>query len=389
MAWNESGGSPGGNKNPWGNNRPGKGPPDLDEVFRNLQRKLSALLGGGTRGPVSVGGGGGGGGSAAAKGLGAATMGLVLLAIWGFSGLYTVDAAERSVVTRFGKYAYTTQPGLRWHLPWPIESRQIVNVSSIEGFSEQTRMLTADENLVDINLDVQYRRADPLQYVFNVRDPEDTLKEVSESAIRETVGRSNLNLVLESGRQEIAANTRDLIQRTLNTYEVGIEVTTVNLQGVSVPEPVGPAQQDAIKAREDRERSALEAQTYANDLLPRARGEAARLEQDSQAYLAREVADAEGETQRFLQLLTEYDRAPGVTRERLYIETLEQVLGNSKKVIVDTKGTGNMLYLPIDRLNDSQGRVTVREMTPEISRPVTPAASGGQGANDARLRGTR
>lgn len=386
MAWNESGGTPGGNKNPWGN-RPGKGPPDLDEVFRNLQRKLAAVLGGGPRGPGPTGSGGGSGGSAAAKGLGAATIGIVLLAVWGFSGLYTVDAAERAVVTRFGKYAYTTQPGLRWHIPWPVEARQIVNVASIEGFSEQTRMLTADENLVDINLDVQYRRADPLRFAFNVRDPEATLREVSESAIRETVGRSNLNLVLESGRQEIAANTRDLIQRTLNAYEVGIEVTTVNLQGVSVPEQVGPAQQDAIKAREDRERSALEAQTYANDLLPRARGEAARLEQDAQAYLAREVADAEGESQRFLQLLGEYERAPGVTRERLYLETLEQVLGNSKKVIVDTNGTGNMLYLPIDRLTDNSGRVTVRELTPEMTRPA-PAAPTTNPA-DGRARGTR
>jgi modulator of FtsH protease HflK len=392
MAWNESGGTPGGNKNPWGNNRPGKGPPDLDEVLRNLQRKLSAMLGGGggTRGGAS-----GGGGSAAAKGVGAATVGVILLAIWGFTGWYTVDAAERAVVLRFGKYVATTQPGLRWHVPWPIESRQIVNVASIEGFSEQTRMLTADENLVDINLDVQFRRADPLQYVFNVRDPETTLKEISESAIREIIGRSTLNLVLESGRQEIATNTRDLIQRTLNAYEVGIEVTTVNLQGVSVPEQVAPAQQDAIKAREDKERSSLEAQTYANDLLPRAGGEASRLEQDSQAYLAQKVAEAEGSTQRFLQLLTEYERAPAVTRERLYIETIELVLRNSKKVIVDTKGAGNMLYLPIDRLTDPQGRVTVREMTPETTttiRAVPPsgqAGSPGTSAEPARARGTR
>ncbi len=394
MAWNESGGTPGGNKNPWGNNRPGKGPPDLDEVLRNLQRKLSALLGGagGNRGAAL----GGGGGGAAAKGVGAATVGVILLAIWGFTGLYTVDAAERAVVLRFGKYVATTQPGLRWHVPWPIESRQIVNVSSIEGFSEQTRMLTADENLVDINLDVQFRRADPLQYVFNVRDPETTLKEISESAIREIIGRSTLNLVLESGRQEIATNTRDLIQRTLNAYEVGIEVTTVNLQGVSVPEQVAPAQQDAIKAREDKERSSLEAQTYANDLLPRAGGEASRLDQDSQAYLAQKVAEAEGSTQRFLQLLTEYERAPAVTRERLYLETLELVLRNSKKVIVDTKGTGNMLYLPIDRLTDPQGKVTVREMTPETTTTIRavpqsgqPGALGSVPSEPARARGTR
>ncbi|MEQ1580261.1 MAG: FtsH protease activity modulator HflK [Steroidobacteraceae bacterium] len=386
MAWNESGGTPGGKKNPWGNNRPGKGPPDLDEVLRNLQRKLSAFMGGGAgRGSVP-----GGGGGAAAAGFGAASLVVILLAIWGFTGLYQVDAAERAVVLRFGKYAETTQPGLRWHIPWPIESKQIVNVSSIEGFSEQTRMLTADENLVDINLDVQFRRADPLQYVFNVRDPETTLKEISESAIRETIGRSTLNSVLESGRQEIATNTKDLIQRTLNAYEVGIEVTTVNLQGVSVPEQVAPAQQDAIKAREDKERSSLEAQTYANDLLPRAGGEASRLEQDAQAYLAQKVAEAEGSSQRFTQLLAEYERAPAVTRERLYLETVELVLRNSKKVIVDTKGNNNMLYLPLDRMVTPQGSVTVRDVTPETTiRTVTPSGQP-QGSQDpARARGTR
>ena len=385
MAWNESGGTPGGKKNPWGNNRPGKGPPDLDEVLRNFQRKLSAFMGGGSgRGGVP----GGGGGGAAAAGFGAASLVVILVAIWGFTGLYQVDAAERAVVLRFGKYVATTQPGLRWHIPWPIESKQIVNVSSIEGFSEQTRMLTADENLVDINLDVQFRRSDPLQYVFNVRDPETTLKEISESAIRETIGRSNLNSVLESGRQEIATNTKDLIQRTLNAYEVGIEVTTVNLQGVSVPEQVAPAQQDAIKAREDKERSSLEAQTYANDLLPRAGGEASRLEQDAQAYLAQKVAETEGSSQRFTQLLSEYERAPAVTRERLYLETVELVLRNSKKVIVDTKGTNNMLYLPLDRMVTPQGSVTVRDVTPETTiRNVTPNTTGPQ--DPARSRGTR
>lgn len=386
MAWNESGGTPGGKKNPWGNNRPGKGPPDLDEVLRNFQRKLSAFMGGGSgRGGVP-----GGGGGAAAAGFGAASLVVILVAIWGFTGLYQVDAAERAVVLRFGKYVATTQPGLRWHIPWPIESKQIVNVSSIEGFSEQTRMLTADENLVDINLDVQFRRSDPLQYVFNVRDPETTLKEISESAIRETIGRSNLNSVLESGRQEIATNTKDLIQRTLNAYEVGIEVTTVNLQGVSVPEQVAPAQQDAIKAREDKERSSLEAQTYANDLLPRAGGEASRLEQDAQAYLAQKVAEAEGSSQRFTQLLSEYERAPAVTRERLYLETVELVLRNSKKVIVDTKGNNNMLYLPLDRMVTPQGSVTVRDVTPETTiRTQTPSTQS-QGPQDpARARGTR
>ncbi|HEX9772735.1 MAG TPA: FtsH protease activity modulator HflK, partial [Steroidobacteraceae bacterium] len=224
------------------------------------------------------------------------------------------------------------------------------NVESIESFADQTRMLTSDENLVDLNIAVQYRRAEPVAYSFNVRDPEQTLGEVSESAIREIVGRSSLDFVLEEGRQEITARTKELVQRTLDSYNTGIEVTTVNLQGVSVPEQVQSSQRDAIKAREDKERLGLEAQAYANDILPKARGSAARQMEDSQAYKARIVADAQGEAERFSQLLAAYERAPGVTRQRLYYETVEDVLGSTNKVLVDTKGTGNMLYIPLEKL---------------------------------------
>jgi membrane protease subunit HflK len=343
MAWND----PGRNRNPWGN-RPDRGAADLDEALRNLQQKLAGMFGG--QGGGGAGGGEGGGGDAAMRGFGAGTVVLVLVAIWAATGLYKVDAAERAVVTRFGQYVATTEPGLRWHLPWPIETRQIVNVESVEGFSDQTRMLTSDENLVDINIAVQYRRAEARAYAFNVRDPETTLGEVSESAIREIVGRSRLDFVLEEGRQEIAARTKELIQRTLDSYETGIEVTSVNLQGVAVPEQVATAQRDDIKAREDKERLALEAQAYANDILPKARGSAARQLEDAQAYKSRITADAEGEAERFSKLLAAYERAPGVTRQRLYFETLEQVLGNTNKVLVDTKGSGNMMYLPLDKL---------------------------------------
>lgn len=343
MAWND----PGRNRNPWGN-RPDRGAADLDDALRNLQQKLAGIFGG--RGGGGAGGGEGGGGDAAMRGFSAGTVALVLVAIWAATGLYKVDAAERAVVTRFGQYVGTTEPGLRWHLPWPIEARQIVNVESVEGFSDQTRMLTSDENLVDINIAVQYRRAEARAYAFNVRDPEGTLGEVSESAIREIVGRSRLDFVLEEGRQEIAARTKELIQRTLDSYETGIEVTSVNLQGVAVPEQVATAQRDAIKAREDKERLALEAQAYANDILPKARGSAARQIEDAQAYKSRITADAEGEAERFSKLLAAYERAPGVTRQRLYFETLEQVFGNTNKVLVDTKGSGNMLYLPLDKL---------------------------------------
>lgn len=346
MAWND----PGRNRNPWGN-RPDRGAADLDEALRNLQRKLGGMFGGGGGGGAD---GGDGGSNAAMRGFGAGTVGVVLVAIWAATGLYKVDAAERAVVTRFGAYSATTEPGLRWHMPWPIETRQIVNVESVEGFSDQTRMLTSDENLVDINIAVQYRRAEAKAYAFNVRDPEATLGEVSESAIREIVGRSRLDFVLEEGRQEIAARTKELIQRTLDSYETGIEVTSVNLQGVAVPEQVATAQRDAIKAREDKERLALEAQAYANDILPKAKGSAARQLEDAQAYKSRIVADAEGEAERFTKLLAAYEQAPAVTRQRLYFETLEQVLGNTNKVLVDTKGTGNMLYLPLDKLMEKR-----------------------------------
>ncbi|WP_129777236.1 FtsH protease activity modulator HflK [Peristeroidobacter soli] len=386
MAWNEPGGNSGGKRNPWGGgNKPEQGPPDLDEVLRNLQRRLAGLFGGSGGGNRTVGGSGPG------RGFGIGTIVLVLALIWAFSGLYTVDAAERGVILRFGKHVATTMPGLRWHLPWPIETKQIVNIQTIESFSEQTRMLTSDENMVDINMEVQFRRASPLDYAFNVNEPEQTLREVSESAIREIIGRSKLDGVLESGRQEIVARTKELIQRTLDAYKVGLEVTAVNLQDVKVPNEVAPAQQDAIKAREDRDRLSLAAQAYSNDLIPRARGSAVRAVQEAQAYRAQKVSKAEGEADRFLALLSEYERAPAVTRERLYLETVERVLASSKKVVLDTQGgAGNLVYLPIDKLLE-QNRRTPRVSTGEPS--MTVESSDGSDATsvsgDRRTRGTR
>jgi membrane protease subunit HflK len=382
MAWND----PGRNRNPWGN-RPDRGAADLDEALRNLQRKITEIFGGGR----GSGGDGGtpGRGDAAMRGFGIGTVALVLLAVWAATGLYKVDAAERAVVTRFGKYAETTEPGLRWHLPWPIEARQIVNVESVEGFSDQTRMLTSDENLVDINIAVQYRRAEPVSFVFNVRDPEATLSEVSESAIREIVGHSTLDFVLEAGRQEITAKTRELVQRTLDSYKTGIEVTTVNLQGVSVPEQVQSSQRDAIKAREDRERLALEAQAYANDILPKAKGSAARQMEDSMAYKARIVADAEGEAQRFLLLLPAYERNPAVTRQRLYYETMEEVFANSNKVIVDTKGSGNMLYVPLEKMMERRKPTLTLDEQRQVPATAPPRAVAAEEPAAATVESTR
>jgi modulator of FtsH protease HflK len=382
MAWNEPGGNSG-KRNPWGGgNKPDQGPPDLDEVIRNFQRRLSALFGGG--------GGRGVGGAAPGRQFGAWKIFVLLLVVWAFTGLYTVDAAERGVILRFGKHVGTTMPGLRWHLPWPIETKQIVNIQTIDSFSEQTRMLTSDENLVDINLEVQFRRANALDYAFNVYKPEDTLKEVGESAIREVIGRSTLDSVLESGRQDIVVRTKELIQRTLDAYKTGIEVTSVNLQDVKVPGEVAPAQQDAIKAREDRDRLSLAAQAYSNDLIPRARGAGVRQVQDAQAYKSRKIANAEGEAQRFLKLLAEYERAPAVTRERLYLETIERVLRSSKKVILDTGGgAGNLLYLPIDKLIEQGRRPAATESD---SMTIEGSSTGDTGSTtpvERRTRGSR
>jgi len=381
MAWNEPGGNPG-KRNPWGSNKPEQGPPDLDEVIRNLQRRLSALFGGGT-------GGRGTGGGAPGRSFGLGTIVLALATIWAFTGLYRVDAAERGIILRFGRHVDTTLPGLHWHMPWPIETKQIVNTAAIQSFTEQTRMLTSDENLVDINMEVQFRSANALDFAFNVYKPEDTLKEVSESAIREVIGRSRLDSVLESGRLDIVVRTQELIQRTLDAYKTGLEVTAVNLQDVRVPNEVAPAQADAIKAREDREGKSLAAQAYSNDLVPRARGFAARQVLDAQAYKAKKVADAEGEADRFSKLLAEYERAPGVTRERLYIETIERVLRSSRKVLLDTKGDGgNLVYLPIDKLLEQGRRVqrTEPEATVTIEGTTTTTAPD---TSDRRQRGTR
>jgi modulator of FtsH protease HflK len=377
MAWNE----PGKNRNPWGN-RPDRGAADLDEALRRLQRRLRGMFGGGGTGGNDGASGGGG------RGFGISTIVVVLLVIWAATGVYQVDAAERAVVTRFGRYARTTEPGIGLHIPWPIESRRIINVGSIETFNDQTRMLTLDENLVDLNIAVQYRRADPIAFSFNVRDPEETLGEVSESAIREIIGRSRLDFVLEEGRQEITAKTKELVQRTLDIYKTGIEVTSVSLVGVSVPEQVQTSQRDAIKAREDKERLALEAQAYSNDILPKARGSAARQLEESLAYKARIVADAQGEAERFSKLLAAYERAPAITRQRLYYETIEDVLSKTNKVLVDTKGTGNMLYLPLDKLTERR----VPSLTLDEQRQTSggAAATGEtQGTQDVSIEARR
>lgn len=382
MAWNESGDG----RNPWdrgGGDR--KGPPDLDRIVRDWQQRLAGLWRGRR---------GGGNAGTPASGSGFAGIAGLILVGWLATGLYRVDDAERAVVLRFGRYQSTALPGLRWHIPWPIERRELVNTSEISPFNQQTRMLTADENIVEVDLVVQYRRADPVKYLFNLRDAQATLSDVSESAIREVIGKSPMDFALGEGRTEIATRTEKLIQQTLDEYGAGILVTKVNLQDVNFPEQVEAAVQDAIKAREDRERLAFEAQAYANDVLPKARGEAARRLADAEAYKARVIADAQGEAARFEQLLVEYQAAPEVTRERLYIETIEDVLSRTSKVLLDAGGSGNLIYLPVDKLlenragNPAPATGTTRGTV--AAQPDTAESSLSQRSReDARSRGTR
>ena len=342
MAWNE----PGKDKNPW-NKGSEQGPPDLDELMRNLQKRANSWFGKG-------GGTGGKSSTAGPRGLGVILLGL--LGLWALTGFYKVDAQERGVVLRFGAYDRTAMPGLHWRVPWPVESVETVGVSQIDRVDYKTQMLTSDENIVAIEMTVQYRRADAKSYLFNVRDPDQTVMDVSESAIREVVGKSDAENVLQEGRREISVRTRELLQATLDDYGTGIEVTSVNLVDATPPSQVQAAVDDATKAREDKERFVLEAEAYINDIIPRARGAAQRRIEESIAYKEQIIADAEGQTARFLQLLAEYEKAPEVTRERLFLETMEHVFRGSNKVILDADSGNNLLYLPIDKLAGGAGR---------------------------------
>lgn len=365
MAWNEPGGS---NKDPWGGGGRNQGPPDLDEVIRKLSDKFGGFFGGKR--------GGDGGGGAGPQRPGMAGIGIILGIVvigWLLSGIYIIDEGTRGVVLRFGRYVDTTMPGPHWHIPWPVERVETVNVEQVRveeigyrsggGTQPVTRavprealMLTQDENIVDIRLAVQYQVKDPQAYLFNVRDPDLTLRQVIESATREAVGKSTMDFVLTEGRAEIVAQVRRLGQEVLDQYGAGLQLITVNLQDAQPPEEVQPAFAEAIRAREDEQRLINEAQAYANEIIPKARGQAARRLEEAEAYREEITAQAEGEASRFTQLLTEYLKAPVVTRERLYLETIQSVLTNASKVLVDVEGGNNLFYLPLDKFMRQSGR---------------------------------
>jgi membrane protease subunit HflK len=364
VAWNEPGS--GGGKDPWGQNSNQQGPPDLDEIVRKIQKKLGGLFGGSGKG---------GNGGAAPAGGGAAGIGftvvfVVLALLWAASGIYIVQQGEQGVVLRFGAKSEVTNAGLRWHLPWPLETVETVNVQKIEkieiGYRSNQRtggstkvlsealMLTEDENIIDIQFAVQYRIKEPQKYLFNVREVELTIAQATESAVREIAGKRTMDHVITIGRDEVGQETQRLLQEILDIYESGIAITKVEMQRADPPEEVKASFDDVVKAREDRDRFQNEAQAYANDIIPRARGKAARMIQEAEGYKASVIARADGDAKRFTQIAREYAKAPRVTRERLYIEAMEEVLSNSTKVLVDQKGGNNLIYLPLDKLMERQ-----------------------------------
>ena len=367
MAWNQPGGN--GGRDPWGNRGGQQGPPDLDEVLKKLQSRLGRIFGG------RSGGGGGGGGFSLPGGslIGAAIIAVVLAGAWAVAGFYIVDPAEEAVVLRFGEYRATNGQGLHW-VPYFIDSVEKINVQQIRnqeiGFrssggslssvAHESLMLTEDENIIDIKFSIQYRVSDARDYLFNVLDPDLTLRQATESAVREVVGRSGMDFVITAGRDVVASETETLIQEILDRYKAGINVTSVNMQDAQPPAQVQDAFFDAVKAREDQERIINQAAAYKADIVPKARGEANAMFERAEAYRQRVIAQAEGETDRFLKVLAEYQKAPAVTRERLYLETVEEVMANSSKVLVDLEGGNNIMFLPLDKLLSGRGEGVIR-----------------------------
>ena len=350
MAWNEPGGNGNKPRDPWGGGD--QGPPDMDEAMRKLKQQLAGIFGGG----------GGGGGSASGKGVSGAlflTVLSVIVVVWALMGFYTVDEQQRGVVLRLGKYHTTVQPGLQWNPPL-IDDVTLVNVTRVNNATFREQMLTEDENIVEINLSVQYVIQNAEDFVLRVRAPERSLTNATESALRHVVGSSAMDYVLTDGRTQLAIDVGVRLQQYLDDYETGISVSKVNVDDAKPPAEVQAAFDDVIKAREDEERVKNEAQAYANQIIPEARGQAQRVIEEANAYKERKIAEAEGDAARFVALLEEYRLAPQVTRKRLYLETMEGVMSNTSKVMVDVEGGNNLLYLPLDKIVEGGGRPAAR-----------------------------
>ena len=356
MAWNEPGKPDG--KDPWGSGRRDKsGGSDLDQLVRKLREQLAGLFGGK----------GGGGGMSAGQAGGAMLIVVAVVVVWLLSGIYIVQEGEKGVVLRFGEKTEVTERGLRWRLPWPVERVEKVNVGKISTIEvgyrttgnsrskvpNESLMLTEDENIIDIEFAVQYKVRDPVQFLFSVHRPEETIPQATESAVREVVGRSKLDFVFEN-RKGIEADVRKLLQAILDTYKIGIEIQAVEMQRAQPPKEVKDAFDEAVRAREDKERAKNEAEAYAYDIIPRARGDAESLVKEAEGYQTATIARAQGDAQRFVRVAGEYVKAPGVTRQRMYLETMEKVLSRSTKVLIDQRGGNSLIYLPLVKLTGAR-----------------------------------
>ncbi|KIF47969.1 FtsH protease activity modulator HflK [Vibrio owensii] len=370
MAWNEPGNNNGNNgrdNDPWGNNnrggqRPGgrdQGPPDLDEVFSKLSQKLGGKFGkkgGGGGSPI------GGGGSA----IGFGVIAVIAIAVWFFAGFYTIGEAERGVVLRLGKYDRIVDPGLNWR-PRFIDEYEAVNVQAIRSLRASGLMLTKDENVVTVAMDVQYRVADPYKYLYRVTNADDSLRQATDSALRAVIGDSLMDSILTSGRQQIRQTTQETLNQIIDSYDMGIVIVDVNFQSARPPEQVKDAFDDAIAAREDEERFIREAEAYKNEILPKATGRAERLKKEAQGYNERVTNEALGQVAQFEKLLPEYQAAPGVTRDRLYLDAMEEVYSSTSKVLIDSESSGNLLYLPIDKLAGQDGQTDTKRKSKSTS----------------------
>jgi membrane protease subunit HflK len=386
----------------WGR-RPGggnQGPPDLEELWRNFNRKLESLFG-------RRGGGGDKDPGASPRfprrmGGGIGLLAALVVLVWLFSGFYIVKEGERGVVLRFGKYLETTMPGPRWHLPYPIESAEVVNLLGVRtvevGYRntvkskvlKESLMLTDDENIVDAQFAVQYVLKTPQDYLFNSRDPDDSVLQAAETAIREVVGKSSMDLVLYEDRSGVADRAHKLMQGILDRYGTGIQISKVTMQNAQPPNEVQAAFDDAVRASQDRERQKNEGQAYANDVIPKARGMAARLNEEAEGYRQRVIERAEGDASRFRQIVVEYAKAPQVTRDRLYIEAMQDVLSSTSKVLVDQKGGNNLLYLPLDKLMQmANPTATEAPKAAEAAAPQEPNTARSREAFRSRDRESR
>lgn len=367
------------------------GPPDLEDLWRDFNRKLSGMFGGGGGGgagrPSPAGGGGGESPNMKVFGGGAAVIGVVLVMLWAASGFFIVPEGQTAAVLRFGKFVeLTDRAGFKWRLPYPIEQHEMVNLQQLRqvevGYRNSVRtkvlkeslMLTDDENIIDIQFAVQYRLSSATDYLFTNRAPDETVLQAAETAMRELVGKSKMDFALYEGKEQIAKNAEKLIQQIVDRYKTGIMIVNVTLQNAQPPEPVQAAFDDAVKAGQDRERQKNEGQAYANDVIPKARGTAARLMEEAEAYKQKVIASADGEAARFKQVLGEYSKAPQVTRDRMYIETMQQVFSNASKVMVDVRSGSPLLYMPLDKLVQQAGAGAVAGATG--TTPVEPSGMG-------------